>query len=109
MTKHERIILKYSRRLGADNMLNTEKLIGAGIPLSAREIFLCCEYMKTKDCFDVYSAALDETVVFHLSYTGQHPYEFSWISFRNFVIRSVFVPIVVSAATTWLLSVIGGM
>lgn len=54
------------------------------------------------DCLveDGYLSYADSHNGFYLTQRGLHPYKIGWKRFKNFLLRSIIVPIVVSALTT---------
>ena len=102
MTKHERIIMKYYKRLSTDEVC-TETLVETDIPLTFNEINLCLAYMNEKGLFKEFHKDIAENITFQLNYNALHRKEILFEKIMDFIITSVFVPIAVSVLTTFIL------
>ncbi len=70
--------------------------------------FDCSKY--DKEMYAIISKLYEENCLcegrtpyyFYLTYNGLHPYEIKWEKAKDFILRSILVPILVASATAWL-------
>ena len=105
LTKLERKILwicnKYPRTL-----IKTEDIQKYAPELSVFDISECCAYLDKNGYFDIFDRDLSGRVHLLLSYKGRHYREINWIELKDFLFKSVLIPIGVSIATTYLINLL---
>lgn len=103
LTKLEKKVLKYCNAHNPENG-NQSADIMAGISCdSLYELYMCCEELNKNGYLNDFAVFLDGSFVLELSHKGTHYKERSRLEVKQFIFRSMVVPVGVSIATTGLL------
>lgn len=102
MTKTEKKLLKCCNKHFTTGERITTQLLAGKIKLTQQEIKLCAEYLYQKGYVTNLDVFIGGNVGFTLTHLGRHYREIQWEKVKHFLFESIFVPIVVSMATTLL-------
>ena len=105
LTKLERKVLRSCNKCPL-GVLNTSDIQRHAPELSDSDIAQCCTHLDTAGYFEVFSLDMAGKAHLVLNYKGQHYREFSWNKIKEFILKSIFVPIGVSVITTILLNIL---
>ena len=108
LTKHEKTILKYcNKKFKPDTDISSEKLSALVPQLSPFHFYQCCKELSDKEYVEDFTTYISGDFSFSLTYKGRHYKEISLLELKEFIFKSVIVPVVVSLLTTvilWLIS-----
>lgn len=108
LTKYEKTILKHcNEKFNPDIDISSEKLSALMPQLSPFHFYQCCKELSAKGYFEDFTTYISGDFSFSLTYKGRHYKEISLIELKEFTLKSIFVPVVVSLLTTvilWLIS-----
>lgn len=102
LTKMERKILSSCNKYPHD-VLDTSNIQKHCPHLTTFDIAECCTHLNEFGYFEFFSQDLNNEVRLLLNYRGRHYREISHLAIKEFMFKSLFVPILVSFITSLLL------
>lgn len=105
LTKLERKLLRICNK-SSKAIIETTDMQKCAPKLSDFDISQCCATLHKSGYFEIYSCDLGGQVKVMLSYKGKHYKEISWLEAKDFLFKSVLVPIGVSIVTTAIINLL---
>lgn len=102
LTKLEKQVLKFCIKHNPKAENHSEDILKS-VSCSLHELYLCCKNLSKNGYINDLTIFINGDFIVELTYKGTHYNEFSWLEIKQFILRSILVPIIVSITTTGLL------
>lgn len=99
LTRTEKKVL-YACSKCVDPLITTTAIQQHVSNVDKYEIIRCCEHLANAGYFEEFCVDLSGEVRLFLTYKGHHYREISWLELKEFLFKSISVPIFVSVVTS---------